>query len=184
MDVMWSISLAAGYDATHHSPLSDQHTPTPHDMTLRTAAARLCTITLVTTLCSALTACQDDVGLVPVTVLRPAAIAFYGDTTVVTLPDSARAGQPFVVQVRSFGGGCIQQDQMAVVVTGSRVDLRPLVREPHPAASVVCTADLRLLTHSAPVTIATPGTATVVVHGRVEPGATARQVTRTVRVVP
>ncbi len=133
---------------------------------------------------SLLTACGDDGGLVPTTVLLPATVVFYGDTAAVTVPDSVRAFVPFVVTVQSFGGGCIALDQTGVVVSGNRADVRPLVREPHPAVPTVCTADLRILTHSAPVTFTQPGTATVVVHGRARPGATAQQFTRTVRVVP
>jgi hypothetical protein len=130
------------------------------------------------------TACGDDGGLVPTTVLLPATVVFYGDTAAVTVPDSVRAWVPFVVTMQSFGGGCIVQDQTGVVVTGNRADVRPLVREPHPASQTPCTADLRILTHSAPVTFTQPGAATVVIHGRARPGETAQQFTRTVRVVP
>lgn len=133
---------------------------------------------------SLLAACGDDGGLVPVTVLVPASVVFYGDTAAVTVPDSVRAFVPFVVTVQSFGGGCIALDQTGVVVSGNRADVRPLVREPHPAAPVACTSDLRILTHSAPVTFTQPGTATVVVHGRAQPGASTQRITRTVRVVP
>jgi hypothetical protein len=128
--------------------------------------------------------CGDDAGVLAVTVLRPAAIAFYGDTIVATVPDSARVGVPFLVQVRSFGDGCTQQDQMGIAVVGRRVDVRPLVREPGPASQVACPAILLTFTHSAPVTVMEAGTATVIVHGRSEPGASSVSVTRTVRIVP
>jgi len=131
-----------------------------------------------------LAACSDDAGVLAVTVLRPAAIAFYGDTVVASVPDSARVGVPFLVQVRSFGGGCTAQDQTGIAVVGRRVDVRPLVREPGPASQVACPDILLTFTHSAPVTITEPGIATVVVHGRAEPGATSVSVTRTVRIVP
>lgn len=131
-----------------------------------------------------LAGCGDDAGLLATTVLRPAAIAFYGDTVVATVPDSARVGVPFVVQVRSFGGGCTVQDQTGVAVRGRRVDVRPLVREPGPASTGACSAILLAFTHSAPVTITEPGDATIVVYGRSEPGASSVSVTRTVRVVP
>lgn len=131
-----------------------------------------------------LAACGDDSGVLAVTVLRPAALAFYGDSVAVTVPDSARVGVPFLVQVRSFGDGCTQQDQTGIAVVGRRVDVRPLVREPSPVSQAVCPAILLTFTHTAPVTITEPGTASIVVHGRSEPGASSVAVTRTVRVVP
>jgi hypothetical protein len=131
-----------------------------------------------------LAACGDDGGLVPMTVLRPAAIAFYGDSAAVAVPGEVRAGLPFVVTVQSFGGGCTAQDQTGVTIDGLRADVRPTVREPHPSAGVACDAMLRTFTHSAPVTFSQPGTATVIVYGRQEPGDAPRSVTRTVRVVP
>lgn len=129
-------------------------------------------------------ACGDDAGLLAVTVLRPAAIAFYGDTIVAIVPDSARVGVPFIVQVRSFGDGCTVQDQTGIAVAGRRVDVRPLVREPGPAADQACPAVLLTFTHSAPITLTEAGTATIVVHGRSEPGASSVSVMRTVHVVP
>jgi hypothetical protein len=131
-----------------------------------------------------LAACSDDAGLLATTVLRPAALAFYGDSVAVTVPDSARVGVPFLVHTRSFGDGCTQQDQTGIAVVGRRVDVRPLVREPGPASQAVCAAILLTFTHSAPVTLTELGTATIVVHGRSEPGASSVSVTRTVRVVP
>jgi hypothetical protein len=47
-------------------------------------------LALLVTLAPLLTACGDDAGLGPVTVRRPAAVIFFGDSAAVTAPDSAR----------------------------------------------------------------------------------------------
>jgi hypothetical protein len=146
------------------------------------ARVRLLALTIASA--TVLAACDDNAGFLAGKVLRPAALAFYGDSVAVTVPDSARVGVPFTVQVRSFGDGCTEQGQTGIAVSGRRVDVRPLVREPGPASQAVCPAILLTFTHSASVTISESGTATIVVHGRSEPGASSVSVTRTLRVVP
>lgn len=131
----------------------------------------------------ALTGCADDAGLVPQTVIRPASLVFYGDSADVTVPDTVALGLPIAVAARSFGGGCVGLAQVGVVVRGTRIDVHPMVTEPHPAADIVCPAILRLLTHGASVTYNREGPVTIVVHGRRDPDGGTVSFTRTTVVV-
>lgn len=118
---------------------------------------------------AALAACGDDAGLVPQTVLRPAALRFHGDSADVTVPDTVLLGLPIPVLARSFGDGCTAAAHTGVTVTGTRIDVHPTVTEPHPAAQVACPAMLRIIDHPTQVTYNRVGEVTIVVHGRSDP---------------
>lgn len=118
---------------------------------------------------TALAACGDDAGLVPQTVLRPASLVFQGDSADVTVPDTVLLGLPIPVLARSWGGGCTAAAPTGVTVTGTRIDVHPMVTEPHPAAQVACPAILRTIDHPTQVTYNRVGEVTIVVHGRSDP---------------
>jgi len=128
-------------------------------------------------------ACADDAGIVPRTVLRPAALVMDSAGAAVIAPDTVRLGLPIPLVARSYGGGCSLADETGVQVTGARIDVRPTVSEPHPAFPVACDAMLRILDHPVSVTYNRVGPVTVVVHGRREPGGAAMSITRTIEVV-
>lgn len=152
--------------------------------THRRAGARFASaLALCAVATTALTACTDDAGLVPQTVLQPASLVFYGDSAEVTVSDTVVLGLPISVAARSFGGGCIGLARTGVVVRGSRIDVHPMVTAPHPAAEIACTADLRILTHPASIPYNREGPVTVVVHGRRDPDGAAVSFTRTTVVV-
>lgn len=97
-------------------------------------------------------------------------LSHYGDPVEVIAPESATAGQPFTVAIRTYGGGCIRQGTTEVSVRGRTADLRPRDTRAQ-AAGVVCTADLRLFRHEASVRFDEPGRATLRIHGvRVDRG--------------
>ncbi|MBB4639061.1 hypothetical protein [Longimicrobium terrae] len=113
-----------------------------------------------------------------------AILSHYGDPVEVIAPESATAGQPFTVAIRTYGGGCIRQGTTDVSVRGRTADLRPRDTRAE-AAGAVCTADLRLFRHEASVRIDEPGRATLRVHGvRVDRGGDPEPlvITRTVTV--
>lgn len=145
---------------------------------LLTAVATACVVATLS-----LTACSDDAGLVPQTVLQPASLVFYGDSADVTVPDTVVLGLPIVMAARSFGGGCTGVSQTGVVVRGTRIDVHPTVTAPHPAADIICPAILRVLTHPASITYNREGPVTIVVHGRRDPDGGAVSFTRTITIV-
>jgi len=117
-------------------------------------------------------------------VVRPATLAFYGDQDSVALPDTAFAGQPFTVRVRSYGGGCVSKDQTFSGVSGRSAYIRPFVREPAPGADVACPAILLTFSHDVELVFEETGQATIRVYGLREPERTPYSITRTVHVAP
>lgn len=110
-------------------------------------------------------------------------IEYYGTPVEVTVPATVRAGEPFAVRVVTWGGGCTQAGETEVAVSGAAADVSPYnltITGP----DVACPDILRNLPHEVTLRFDTPGTATVRVHGRREPGAETITVTRTVTVQP
>lgn len=134
-----------------------------------------------------LAACGDDAVVQPDTLVIPARLVqagFGGDSAVVIVPATARAGVPLTVEVRSWGGGCTERDSTGVIVNGLTADVRPLVREPAPARNAVCPAILKQFTHTTAITFARAGAATVRLHGQRESDGRALTITRAVTVEP
>lgn len=92
-----------------------------------------------------------------------AILAFYGEPAVVTVPETATAGQPFTVEIRTYGGGCVAQGTTEVSVSALTAHLRP--RDVRSRTATVCTADLRLYRREAFVRFNEPGRATVRIYG-------------------
>ncbi len=133
----------------------------------------------------ALLACENKSSALasdPDTFVRPATLAFYSDPEVISLPDTAIAGIPFTARVRSYGGGCVAQDQTFSGVSGRSAYIRPFVREPVPTRGLACPDILLIYTHEVVLVFNEPGTATVHVYGRREPGDAPITLTRTLHV--
>jgi hypothetical protein len=89
-------------------------------------------------------------------------ISFYNDPVVVEAPDTVTRGQPFIVIVRTYGGGCISQGPTEVRVDDLRATVTPFDIN---SGGHVCTRELRLFRHEAPIEFARSGTATLVFRG-------------------
>lgn len=113
----------------------------------------------------------------------PAVLSFFGDVTTVTLPESARVGEPVKVTATAFGGGCVSQGRTETAETGLMAEVRPLrVEVSDPDA--FCTMELRLFEHTAVLRFAEPGEALVRVIGIARPGDTPFVVERSLTVLP
>lgn len=99
---------------------------------------------------------------------RPGTLEFYGDSARIQVPDSVTTGTPFEVRVTTYGGGCMRKGEVEVFVRGGTVDIRPYDYEPVPGTRA-CPDILVLYNHTALVTLADPGEATIQVHGWKEP---------------
>ena len=97
----------------------------------------------------------------------------------VSVPQTAPRGAPFTVEVVTHGGGCLLQGPTRVRTSGMAADVRPYDRH---TGGRVCPADVALYRHTATLRFDQPGTATVRIHGRGEPGAESVTVTRTVTI--
>lgn len=98
-------------------------------------------------------------------------------TVIIEAPDTVAAGRAFDVTVNTFGSSsCVRAERLDVEVTGSVARLTPYDRVA--PSNVACTQDFGAHPHTAPVTFATAGSATLEAHGRVASGDTV--VTRTV----
>lgn len=110
-------------------------------------------------------------------------LEYHGTSVEVTVPATARAGEPFTVRAVTWGGGCTSRGDTEVRVSGRTADVRPF-DVTRVGQDTFCVDILRSLTHDTTVRFDTPGTATVRVHGRREPGSHTVVVTRTVDVLP
>lgn len=97
----------------------------------------------------------------------------------VSVPQSAPRGEPFTVEVVTHGGGCLSKGPTRVRTGGMSADVRPYDRD---SGGDVCPADVALYRHTATLRFDQPGTATVRIHGRGEPGREAVTITRTVTI--
>ena len=94
-------------------------------------------------------------------------------------PQTAAAGEPFVVSVVTHGGGCLRAGPTRVHRDGMTVDVRPYDLYPGDDA---CTADAAFHTHVAILEFNRPGPATVRFTGVGHPGGDVVTVTRTVTI--
>ncbi len=138
---------------------------------------------LVVTAVFATTACDQSSGPSTDSVVRPATLIFAGDSAAITVPDSAIAGAPVAVTVRSEGSGCTTMDNTQVDNLPGSAVIRPFVREPAPAGQVACPGIGRIFTHEAQLVFTQVGNATIVVHGLKGSERTEVSVTRSLRVV-
>ena len=111
---------------------------------------------------------------------RGATVLFYSDPLTVSVPTRARAGEPFVVGVTTYGGGCISEDTTTVRLEGQRADVVPYQRVYAPPLNGACTLQLRVTRREVHVAFPSPGVATVRVTGRASPGDSVVQVERAV----
>ena len=114
-----------------------------------------------------LTSCDSVTG--PNERLVVGTVAFFSDAVVIEVPDTVSVSVPFFVSVRTFGGGCERVGPTEVAIDALRADVTPFdytVGGP----GVECTLQLKFLEHEGLVTFAIPGSATVTIRGKQEPG--------------
>ena len=113
----------------------------------------------------------------------PAVLSFFGDVTTVTLPESARVGEPVRVTATAFGGGCVSQRGTESAASGLMAEVRPLrveISDP----DTFCTMELRIFEHATVLRFAEPGEALVRVIGIARPGDTPFVAERRLTVLP
>ncbi len=101
--------------------------------------------------------------------LRLATVDFYGDSSMIAVPDTAHAGDPVSVGFATYGGGCTGEDTTVASVVGSRAEIVPYQRVYTPRPNEGCTSELRINRRSVHVSFAAPGLAQVIVIGRTQP---------------
>lgn len=113
-------------------------------------------------------------------------IEFYSDPVRVVVPSSVQQGQPFVVTVVTYGGGCIEKGETDVEVEALQAEIRPYDYDISPALPTNggCTDELNLYEHTATLSFEETGTADIIFHGQKEDasGVTQTSVTRTLEV--
>lgn len=114
-----------------------------------------------------LAGCYDLFG--PEEELLIGVVSHYSEPIVIDLPDTVQVGVAFPVRVRTYGGGCerIGPTEVTSQDGGVLVVPRDFTKT---GAGVACTDELRWFDHEAEVVLQTPGSATVTIRGRVEPG--------------
>jgi hypothetical protein len=113
---------------------------------------------------------------------RPGVLSV-GSPPVVTVPAEGAVGVPIPIIVETFGGGCVRQGDTESNVSGLAANVTPYDSVVvHLPSHMACTDDLRRYTHHASLTFAAAGSATVRVHGTVQPNGTAIIVERTIQI--
>ena len=101
--------------------------------------------------------------------LVPGTISFGSDPVVIEVPDTVALSVPFLVRVRTYGGGCER-----IGPTEVTLDARSALVEPFDytvsGRDVSCTLQLKAFSHEASLTFDFLGSATVVVKGVETPG--------------
>ncbi len=116
-------------------------------------------------------------------VREPSVVEFYDSAPEITLPATVRAGETFTVGVMTWAAGCSRPDGTDTSVSGATADVRPYDFR-FTGAQISCPDISRNYLHETTVRFATPGQATVRVHGIREPGGDPVVLTRTVTVQP
>ena len=111
----------------------------------------------------ALAACGEDGWD---SVVEPGYLEYYGTAAPISAPATARTGEPVVVRVDTFGGGCTDFESTEVTTSATAADVQPLDRRVIPSGNGGCTLILEMITHEATLTFDTPGMKTVTIHGR------------------
>lgn len=108
-------------------------------------------------------------------------IAFHGDPVRLEVPSEVTRGQPFTVEVITYGDGCREQGETEVELEGLRAEVTPYDHQVTPPPGAACTLELNQHRHRATLRFEDTGTAEVVFHGREEDrgGTNMTSVTRT-----
>ncbi len=92
-------------------------------------------------------------------------ITSFGEEAAITVPASVAQGKPFEVTVITAGGGCMEQGNTEVKVRGLRADITPYDYEIVPIGGG-CTLIGQDYLHTATLSFAEKGTATITFYGR------------------
>ena len=112
----------------------------------------------------------EQLGIIQILPVEPARV---------TVPETARRGEPFTVTVITHGGGCLSQGPTRVRRDGVTAEVRPY--DVHTGGDA-CPADVQLYTHTATLRFDQPGPATVRVQGTGYPDGGVVTVARTVTI--
>jgi hypothetical protein len=93
---------------------------------------------------------------------EPALIRYYSQDATITVPDTAMAGVPFEVVVRTFGGGCTREAASDNVRYSPGVVVQLYN---HNAGGSVCTSDLLRIEHRVTLRLDTRGTYSINIKG-------------------
>jgi hypothetical protein len=90
---------------------------------------------------------------------------------VIQAPETVRAGEPFVVVVRTFGGGCERPGDAGVIVSTDIASIMPYDLTTATMPDAVCNTLLKRFVHAVVVQFDRPANATIRIWGRrVQPG--------------
>lgn len=98
--------------------------------------------------------------------LQPGILKFYDDAVLIDVPQSATVGNPVMIAVKTYGGGCITRGETRLTQSGLSVEVAPFDKVIDPGPQGACTDDLRIFEHGVVVVFDTPGSANVVIQGR------------------
>lgn len=93
----------------------------------------------------------------------PGDIKFGLDGPLLEIPATGAAGVPFLVQISTYGNGCVEHEATDVEVISS--DLAVVTPLDRVRTSGVCTMEIKFIGHRADVRFDTPGNKTVLFRG-------------------
>lgn len=114
----------------------------------------------------------------------PGALEHYGDPVLVELPARVLSGSEFVVNVKTYGGGCTTKGDAVVESAAQSAWIKPFDYDWSAVAGgpVICSGDLVLFNHQVTLRFDRPGTAHVFVQGQRKPSGEIFTVRRSVQV--
>lgn len=118
--------------------------------------------------CTAILAPDDN--------FEPAVLVSGGQGPIIAVPDTVQREVPFVVAIRTFGGGCVDKGDMRVDLDGGVLRLRPFDLHRDLAS---CTDDVRVYEHRATLAVNERREYTVRIEGWAQPADTAVVFTQT-----
>ena len=99
-------------------------------------------------------------------VVEPGQLAYGGMDPQITVPATARVGEPFTVAIATWGGGCIQEAARTdVSITEDGAEIRPYDVRSIPGDHGACLANLITIDHTVTLQFASPGDKRIVIRG-------------------
>lgn len=94
------------------------------------------------------------------------ALLSFTDPSQLVIPGTANVGQPFIVNARTFGDGCVSFARTELEIEDQTAEIRPYDRR---ELDVACPDIMRIIEHPVTLVFNTPGTVTVRVVGMRSP---------------
>ena len=129
---------------------------------------RFCTLLVLTVACNTPTNGFDVDDLIAAgTGLQPGVIKLRDEAVVIEVPAEGRVGDTIPISIRTYGVPCaVKKGETRISIEGRRVTIAPFDEVKERKEGTVCTANLPLFLHEAPIVFKQSGDVDVEIRGR------------------